>query len=174
MEDEKIDGSEQEETDELLPVPRDIRESTESIAEFISNMDYLFEKEFQRIPDEEMDNYENDEFYYVVDETEDKILAHNTKKIDGPAVYLFQKQDDAETWRGIGTTASIYQDHKLSVESETYSSLKERDEDEVFGEFKLIMLTHEQAQDLFENYPVSLRTLEYRKTREAESEEDDF
>lgn len=38
MEDEKKDGSEQEETDELLPVPRDIRESTESMAEFISNM----------------------------------------------------------------------------------------------------------------------------------------
>lgn len=110
----------------------------------------------------------------MVDETEDKILAHNTKNIDRPAVYLFQKQEDAETWRGIGTTAALYQDHKLSVESETYSSLKERDEDEVFGEFKLIMLTHEQAQDLFENYPVSLRTLEYRKTREAESEEDDF
>ena len=174
MEDNKKDGSEPEETNGLLPVPRDIRESNESMAELISNMDYLFEKDFQSIPDEEMDNYENDEFYYVVDETEDKILAHKTKNIDRPAVYLFQKQEDAKTWRDIGTTASIYQDHKLSVENETYSSFKERDEDEVFGEFKLMMLTHEQAQDLFENYPVSLRTLEYRKTREAESEEDDF
>jgi hypothetical protein len=174
MDQENKEEVEQEETDEVLPVPRDIRESTESIAEFISNMDYVFEQVFQRIPDEEMDNYENDEFYYVADETEDKILAHKTKNIDIPTVYLFQKQEDAETWRGIGTTATIYQDHTLSVESETYSSLKGRDEEEVFGEFKLIMLTQEHAQDLFKNYPESLRTLEFRKAREAEPEENDF
>jgi hypothetical protein len=179
MEDENKEGleqeeTEQEETDELLPVPKDIRETTESMAELISNMDYVFEKPFQRIPDKEMDNYENNEVYYVVDETQDKILAHKTKNLDSPAVYLFQNAEDAETWKGIGTTATIYQDHKLSVESETYSSLKERDDDEVFGEFELIMLTHEQAQDLFENYPDSLRTLEFRESRETESEEDDF
>jgi hypothetical protein len=158
--------------DELLPVPKDIRESTESIAEFIANMDYVFEQEFQRIPDEETGNYENSKVYYVADETDDKILAHKTKRIDEPAVYLFLNEEDAETWRGIGTTATIYQDHKLSVEDETYSSLKERDEG--FGELKLIILTHEQAQDLFKNYPESLRTLEFRKARKAEPEENDF
>ena len=144
-------------------------EKYQSVTDYIANMDYLFEKDFKRIPDEEMDNYENDEFYYVVDETDDKILAHNTRTIDRPAVYLFQKQEDAEKWRGVGTTAAIYQDHKLSVESETYLSLKERDEDEVFGEFKLIMLTHEHAQDLFENYPEALRTLEIREERNKKS-----
>jgi hypothetical protein len=172
MEDENKDEFEQEETDKL-PVPKDIRESTESMAEFISNMNYVHIKDFHEIPQEEMETkYKNDVFWYVYDETTQTIPAHQTNKIMEPAVYLFQEKEDAEKWMYIGNKSGTNQDHKLRVESAEYLSLLEDEANT--GEFRLMGISHAEAQNLFENYPeVELtRQVEERRKLNQDSEED--
>jgi hypothetical protein len=173
MEDENKEEFEQEEINESQ-IPRDVRESTESMSEFISNMDYVHIKAFHEIPQEEMrTKYRNEVFWYVYDEITQTIPAHKTNRVMEPAVYLFQEKADAETWMYIGSKSGTNQDHKLSVEGAEYLSLLEDEENT--GEFRLMGISHAEAQNLFENYPEVKLTREFEGSRKLnrDSEEDD-
>lgn len=165
MEQENKDGFDQEETNET--------EQTESISEFIHNQNYVHIEPFQAIPDKEMVRYQNDVFWYVYDEAAQEILAHLTNNVERPAVYLFQEQEDAVTWKDIGSISGTHQDKKLVVLGEVYLPLKKDIDD--YKQLEAKPINHTEAQKLFANYPEALLTLEVRKNRKlnGDSEEDE-
>jgi hypothetical protein len=170
MHQEHKEGFEEEGADETQ-APGNVGENN-SITEFIENMDFVHLKTFQGIPPEEMAKYQNDEFWYVVDETTQLRLAHRVKRKMEPVTYLFQEKEDAETWRYIGSKSGTHQDHKLSVEGEIYSSILKALE-VTLGEFDVLPISHAEAQNVFENYPeIKLtREVEERRKLNRDSEE---
>lgn len=163
----------QEETNEPQ-TPGDIGEN-ESIAKFIENMNFVHIKPFNPIPPEDMmTKYRDDVFWYVFDESTQLILAHPVKRQMEPTTYLFQEKEDAETWRYIGSKSTTHGDHKLVVEGAKFLSIKEAVED-TLGEFKILAVSHSEAQNVFENYPVIklTREVEERRKLDHDSDEDD-
>ena len=174
MDQENKEGFEQEDTDEIQ-TPENIGESTESVSEFISNMNFVHIKSFRPIPLEDMmTKYKDDVFWYVFDETHQTILAQPVKGVMEPVIYLFQEKEDAETWRYIGSKSATHQNYKLSVKGDSFQSILE-DVKETLGEFQVMAISHAEAQNVFENYPEIQLTREVEESRKLnqDSEEDD-
>jgi hypothetical protein len=164
MEDQNKENVEQEETEKIQSPEADARDTTGTMTEFISTMNYVLDKLFRAIPEEEMETkYKDDVFWYVYNDAAEGILAHQTNKVDEPAVYLFQEREDAEYWMEIGRQSGTHQDSKLSVKSDKYRTLLESNENT--GEFRLLGISHAEAQNLFANYPTVAVTLEARERR---------
>ena len=152
-------------------------EINESIAQIIEDMYFTNIKQFT--PDafglEEMKaKYKDETFWYVCDETADHVIAHRVKGRNEPVTYLFEDQNDAEEWRWIGTKSGTHSNHKLVVESDSFPGIAERVEGEL-GQFEVLTINHEQAQNVFVNYPelAITKDVEERRKDNPEPHEDD-
>jgi hypothetical protein len=113
---------------------------------------------FKAISLEDMNTkYRDEVFWYVVDENKQVIGAPNDQDME-PLGYMFLEKEDAKRWKYVVSKSVAYQDRKsmmgrslLNVQGGPFQSIY-RDCVETMGEFKVIGITHEEAENLFEHY----------------------
>lgn len=109
---------------------------------------------FQPISREEMlAKHKDDSFWYVLDLSLDPPIVVANPFVDDmeELTYLFQEQEDALHWAHVLSKSPAHQDNKLGIQSDTLESLL-KDEEEEFGRYKLVGISHIEALNLFENY----------------------
>ncbi|MDQ3711564.1 MAG: hypothetical protein M3388_05030 [Acidobacteriota bacterium] len=128
-------------------------------------------KTFKPITEEDMmTNHKDDVFWYVFDEKNQQIIATPNDQAMEPIGYVFQEEEDAETWKFVLSTTPAYQDLKLSVEGADFQSVL-RDVEETLGEFRVTAISHAEAKNLFENYEYILQTREFEEERNKKLDE---
>ena len=102
-----------------------------------------------------MDDY----FWYVRDLSVDPPIVIANPFVDDmeELTYIFQEQEDAETFKYVLGRTPAHQDHQLDLESDTFRALLE-DIGEEMGRFKLAAISHDEAQNMFEHYEEVLKT----------------
>jgi len=110
-------------------------------------------------PEDMVAKHMDDQFFYVINMSTDppEVIVNPFVDDMDELTYIFQDEEDANTFKYVLERTPAYQDSRLAVESDTLRALTSDIADEM-GRFRFAGITHDEAQRMFEHYDEVLKT----------------